>query len=189
MIFKRKKAAIELSVGTIVIIVIGVSMLILGMVLVRSIMCKTIGLTEIVNGKVEEQLNTYFGDAQAEVACIGEGGQAVKLIAGKTNYVFCTFRVPETAKYTITLKTQESLIDSLKDDTLKNWIKASTWSGNVAPGDKSIQKPIVIQIPSNAPEGPIRIQLEVKKNADEIVADKTLDFEISRVGVVRNTVC
>ena len=63
MKIKNKKGAIELSVGTIIIIVLGVTMLILGMVLVRNIMCNTIALTTEVNSKVTDELNRYFGDS------------------------------------------------------------------------------------------------------------------------------
>src|SRR3989338_4763200 len=184
MFLAKKKAAIELSIGTIVIIVIGVSMLILGMVLVRSIMCKAVNLTDDVNSKVGDELDRYFGDTGLEVACIGEGGEPVKLIAGKTNTVFCTIRATEQAKYNINLVKSTSFITSLKDDQLKPWIKSSSWSADVAHGDQSIKKVVTLQIPSNAPEGPIRFQLEVKK-ADVLVATKDLDFEISRVGLVR----
>lgn len=188
MKIKTKRGAIELSVGTIIIIVLGVTMLILGMVLVRNIMCNTIALTTDVNSKVTDELNRFFGDSGTEVACIGSGGEAVKLLAGKTNYIFCIIKASEQANYQITMTSAKSFITSLKDDQLKGWIKSSTWSGPISPGDQGVKKPILITIPDNAPQGPIKIQLEVKKDG-ATVASPDLDFEISRVGFVKNAIC
>jgi hypothetical protein len=186
---QNKKAAVELSISTIIIIVLGVTMLILGMVLVRNIMCKTINLTTNIDSKVTDELNRYFGDSGSEVACMGAGGEAVKLLAGKTNYIFCIVKAPATSNYQITLTTSKSYIPSLKDEQLKGWIKTSSWTGNIAPGDQSVKKPIMLQIPSNAPEGPIKLQVEVKKDNGMLVATQDLDFEISRVGFVSNAIC
>lgn len=83
----EKRGAIELSIGTIVIIVLAMSMLILGMVLVRSIMCGAIGLTGNINSKVEGEINKLFEASGAEVACIGAGAEAATIIPGKVNTI------------------------------------------------------------------------------------------------------
>lgn len=56
----EKKAALELSIGTIIIIVLALTMLILGIVLVRSIMCGAIGLTGELNSKVKKEIGKIF---------------------------------------------------------------------------------------------------------------------------------
>jgi hypothetical protein len=184
----NRKAALDLSIGTIVIVVIGVTMLILGMVLVRSIMCQAIGLTTDVNGKVTAELDRYFGATGGEVVCIGSGNDAVKMQADSTNNVFCSIRAPQTAEYEINLVNHMSFIDTLDEDRLKQWIRQSTWKNNVAPGDQTVKKVITLNIPDNAPEGQVRFTVEIKKDG-ELISTQDLDFDISRTGAVQNLVC
>lgn len=57
-----KKGAMELSISTIVIVVLAVSMLILGLVLLKSIMSTSTKTVTQVDGMVENQLSKLFGD-------------------------------------------------------------------------------------------------------------------------------
>ena len=59
---KSKKAALELSIGTIVILVIAMSMLILGLILVRTIFTGAKYNVETMNKKVEAEINGLFVD-------------------------------------------------------------------------------------------------------------------------------
>ena len=52
----KKRGALELSVGTMIIIVLALTMLILGMIFVRSIMCSGIVLTEEISRCVENEV-------------------------------------------------------------------------------------------------------------------------------------
>src|SRR3990167_4325944 len=56
----NKKAALELSIGTIVILVLAMSMLILGLVLVRTIFTGAKYNVETMNDKVRDQINAYL---------------------------------------------------------------------------------------------------------------------------------
>jgi len=56
----RKKGAMELSIGTVVIIVLAMAMLILGLVLVRSIFSGAKYNIEKMNEKVEGEINKLF---------------------------------------------------------------------------------------------------------------------------------
>jgi len=56
----EKKGAIEMSIGTIVIIVLAMSMLILGMVLVRNIFTGSSQNVLQMNDKVKDQINKLF---------------------------------------------------------------------------------------------------------------------------------
>lgn len=184
----NKKAAIELSVSTIIIIVLGVSMLILGMVLIRSILCSAIGLTGNINGAVNSEINKYFGDSGGEVACIGSGGDAIKMSTGQENIVYCGIRAPESAKYDVTVTDVRSGITSLSNDQLKSWLTQSTYSSTVAPGDTIPKKVVRIKIPSNAPEGAITIQVQITKDGT-LLSTQDLDFTVSRVGTVQSAIC
>jgi hypothetical protein len=188
MFNKNKKAALELSVGTIVIIVLAVSMLILGIVLVRSIMCAAIGLTGQVNEKVKGELNRLFSDQGGEVQCVGAGGEPVKIIPAETNIIYCTIKAPERAEYSFTVSNIDSDSATLTSDEMQGWLVGSPFSGSIPPGDDEPKKVVRIRVPDNAPEALIFFDLDVSRDG-ELVSTKTLDFEISRVGFVRNTLC
>ena len=57
---RGKKAALEMSVGTIVIIVLAMSMLILGMVLIKNIFSGASNNVLQMNNKVKDQINKLF---------------------------------------------------------------------------------------------------------------------------------
>ena len=187
---KSRRAAIDLSIGTIVIIVIGVTMLILGMVLVRSIMCQAIGLTGTVNDKAQAELDRYFGEDSAEVACIGAvGTEPVKMQPGtEANVIYCVIKAPQQANYQIKIVKAQSLIPTLTDDALAKWVKVDSWSGNVGTNDRTAKPAGRILIPDTAPEGSISFQLEITRDG-QLISSPTLDFKISRTGFVQNLIC
>ncbi|PIN93688.1 hypothetical protein COU54_02135 [Candidatus Pacearchaeota archaeon CG10_big_fil_rev_8_21_14_0_10_31_24] len=183
-----KRAALELSIGTIVILVLGITMLIMGLVVTRSIMCGALGLTDEVSGKANSELNTLFQSTEGEVVCIGQGGDPVKLVPGKLNVIHCSVNAPESAKYDFEVTSAGTSISSLKEETIKSWLTTNKLSIDVAPGDKDSKKPIRIDIPENAPEGNVNFIMTVKKDGNLLIT-KDLDFEISRVGFVRSATC
>ena len=189
LLYKRsRRAALELSIGTIVILVLGVTMLIMGMVVTRSIMCGALGLTDDVNGKVRSELNNLFDSTEGEVVCVGSGSDPVKMVPGKPNIVHCSVKAAQTANYEFNVVSTDTSIPGLKEETIESWITTDSWTGSVAPGDTDSKKPIRMSIPDNAPEGNINIQVEVSRDS-ELISTKDLDFEISRIGFVRSAAC
>jgi len=189
---KERRAAIELSIGTIIIIVLGVSMLILGMVLVRSIMCKSIGLTTNIGGQVESEINKIFGDSGNEVACIGDGDEPVKLVPGKENIISCIVKAPAEAQYTFNLLSVSTSAPGVTQTQLNSWITKKTETYLISPTDRGLQKVIRISLPDNAPEIQLSLKLEVKKTIGGVtstVRNPNLDFQISRLGFIRASMC
>lgn len=73
----EKQGALELSIGTIVIIVIAMSMLILGLVLVRTIFTGATDSINILDDKVKAEIQNLFPDEGANlVVKLGEGQTA-----------------------------------------------------------------------------------------------------------------
>ena len=189
---KERRAAIELSIGTIIIIVLGVSMLILGMVLVRSIMCKSIGLTTNIGGQVESEINKIFGDSGNEVACIGDGDEPVKLVPGNENIISCIVKAPAEAQYTFNLLSVSTSAPGVTQTQLNSWITKKTETYLISPTDRGLQKVIRISLPDNAPEIQLSLKLEVKKTIGGVtstVRNPNLDFQISRLGFIRASMC
>ena len=90
---KNKKAAMEMTMGTIVTIVLLVSVMILGLVFVRNIMCAGIILTDDITTGTTNEIKNLFGTKDYGIKCIGEGGQEVKIGGGGSRYrqnqIFC----------------------------------------------------------------------------------------------------
>ncbi|MBX4196904.1 hypothetical protein KW805_04925 [Candidatus Pacearchaeota archaeon] len=63
----RRKAAIELSVSTIVIVVLAMSMLILGLVLIKNIFTGTTATVDVLQSKVQNAIASLFTDDSDDV--------------------------------------------------------------------------------------------------------------------------
>ncbi len=181
----KKRGAFELSMTTVVILVIAMVMLALGLVMVRRIMCGAIGLTSTINQKIHDKINQMFEAEGGEVQCIGAGTETVYLIPGKVNYIYCGINAPKDAEYIIS-------IESITDDA-KDWIYGSEgWKGTVSPGDTQPKKILRLKIPKDAPEIPVIIHIKVTKNEDgesKHVATLDLDFQVKRIGGLRGAIC
>lgn len=185
---RNKRAALELSVGTIVVIVIALMFLILGTVLVRKVMCGAIDLTGDINGNVKSEINRLFGSSGGEVQCIGSSSEPVKMVPGKENVVYCTIKAPISQKYTLSIVDYDGF-DGITKESIQRWIRTDTWTGTVSPGDEDPKKVVRLSVPDNAPEGSMYFQLEARNAANEVISTQDLDFAISRVGFFRTAIC
>ncbi len=187
----NRKAAVELSVSTIVIIVLAMTMLILGLVLVRSIMCGAIGLTGDVNSKVRGEITKLFDATGGEVVCLGSGDKPITLIpGGDADIIYCAIKATEPGRYKIVVK-PDSIKGSISKDKVKSWIIGTgeqKWEGSVAPGDETPKKIIRLNVPDNAAEELVQMQVEIYKNG-ELFSTQDLDFSVRRVGLIKSAVC
>jgi hypothetical protein len=190
----NNSGALELSVSTIVVVVLSVTLLIMGMVLVRNIMCSAIGLTGDINDKVQGQIEALFGAQSGEVACIGAGSEAVQVIPGKVNTIYCGINAPRRAEYKVELVEVSAVPAGISATQVKDkWFVTSSSSAMVSPGDKTPQKFIRLNVPEDAPEGRLILKVALSKREDsgafQPVKTEALDFDIKREGLVRATVC
>ena len=187
-----KTGAMELSISTIVIIVIALTMLILGIVLVRSIMCGAIQLTSETSNAAKKEVNKLFEATGGEVECIGSGGEAVVMVPGKVNIIFCGIRSTDSnSKYKIEV-TGISTADKniLSSSEVNKWKSGPDYFGpaTVSPDDESAKKILRLNIPKDAPETGIFVEVKATKEGRTIYT-QTLDFRISRQGLIRAAMC
>ncbi len=183
----RKKGALELSVGTIVVIVLAVTMLILGMVLVRSIMCSAVGLTGEINTKIKGEINKLFQSTAGEVVCIGSGEEPITIVPGKINIIYCAIKAPQEAEYNIKVKSISGNI--LANRELEKWVVGDDfWKGRIAPGDEIPKKTLRLQVPEEAPHDLVTVSVEIYREGN-LISTQQLDFEIKRIGFFRAAVC
>lgn len=75
---KNKKSALELSIGTIVILVIAMSMLILGLILVRTIFSGASENVKTMNDKVRDEIHKLFVEGKLVVMYLSEQKAVIK---------------------------------------------------------------------------------------------------------------
>lgn len=188
----KKTGAMELSISTIVIIVIALTMLILGIVLVRSIMCGAISLTSDTSNAAKKEVNKLFEATGGEVECIGGTGEAVVMVPGKVNIIYCGIRSTDSvSKYKIEvtgITTADKEILSASE--VNQWKSGpDSWGPQVvAPNDEDAKKILRLNIPKDAPETGIFIDVKATKDS-KVVYTQTLDFRISRQGLIRAAMC
>lgn len=185
---RSKKAAMEMSMGTIIILVLGVSMLILGMVLIRNIMCSGLQITKDITQGVSNEIQRLFGSDQIGVKCAGEGGQVINLGTGGPRDVICIIKTDEQTKFDIKVTKVESL-SGASTDTVNKWVTDSGFSGDVKPGqDKSVVY-LSLLVPKDAPSTTIKTTISVT-NANTGSADTIITkLNIVPTGFVKGAIC
>jgi hypothetical protein len=85
---KNKKAAFEMSISTVVIIVIAVVMLILGLVFVGRIFEVATGSVDIIDDQVKNELINLFGGSGGKEIIVKLGAQSAKVKQGTQGFGF-----------------------------------------------------------------------------------------------------
>ncbi|MBU0467238.1 MAG: hypothetical protein KJ718_03825 [Nanoarchaeota archaeon] len=85
---KNKKGAIELSIGTVVIIVLAMSMLILGIILIKNIFGTATGAIKEIDQGVKNELNKLFSENQDKVLVLYPDSGIIKLEQGSQDEGF-----------------------------------------------------------------------------------------------------
>ena len=168
----KKRGAIELSIGTIVIIVLSMSMLILGIVLIRNIFQGATNIADMTNEQLKNQVSTLFGEdkklvvypdtrrrdiKQGEVDGFGIGIK--NLIEGSSDIVFSYEVVvsdPDLRKK-CEVGEQEAL----------DWIVTGRAEDNIplAPGEFTSGK-VLFSIPEGTTLCTLRYRVNVKANSN-----------------------
>ncbi len=185
MQINNKKAAVELSIGTIVIIVLAMSMLILGLVLVKNIFTSSIYNVKSINDKVKGEIGklfneegkktvVYLADSKAEVDQGDDWGVAftIKNIEKGTtksstfNYKVIAADIAEDCK-------------GLTKSDAERWIKSRrTNTITLGPGELGYNI-VRFSIPETAPLCIVPYNIEVTKDGQQYANDL---FDIVVVG-------
>jgi hypothetical protein len=185
---KNKKAAIEMSMSTIIILVLGVSMLILGMILIRSIMCAGLQITEDVSTGVKNEVKTLFGADKVGVKCMGEGAQEINIATGGQRKIICIIKTEEQANYELTATKVESL-SGAPTSAVEGWVLSKTWQGTVKPGSDTDADVLLLNIPRDAPKTTLRITTQVKNVKSGAEETITSTIGVVPTGVIKGAIC
>ena len=156
---RKKKAAMELAIGTIIIIVIAVILLIFGIILVRSIMCSGIIMSDQISSGVQKKIADLFGEQKYGVACMGEGGEEIKLGDGGKRPIGCVVREDTSRQYDLKVKEVKSL-SGVSTTQVNRWVIDSGWKGTAKVGDTTALV-AYLNIPKNTDATLLKIEIEV----------------------------
>jgi len=197
----KKKAAIELSMTTIVVVVLSLVLLIMGFVLVRTIMCGAIDLTKKIGQMSKDQVDDLLGSTGGEIQCLGELTE-VAVSADDSHPVSC--RVDADQETTYLFKTEidvpgSSILDKgITETELKRWLRVDELTETIGSSDKAMKPVARLDIPDNAPEGTIILKIEIWKKAgrtapregtDPIYRTKRVEYKTDQVGAIKGFLC
>ncbi|MFA5856166.1 MAG: hypothetical protein WC867_02340 [Candidatus Pacearchaeota archaeon] len=183
---KSKKGAIELSVGTIVILVIAMTMLIMGLVLVRTIFKGATYNVEKMDEKVKDEIGKLFTENKRMVIYLPDN--KADITQGDTwgvafvvkNLIRGTSEEPRFTYKTSVAEIGTGCTKSIKEKDAINYIKLGRESNSKGEAIASGQTKgwiIRFELPENAPLCLIRYNIEVRENG-EVYASEDFDVNI-----------
>ena len=175
----NERGALELSVGTIVIIVLAMTMLILGLVLVRSIFSGATYNIKVMDEKVRGEINKLFVENKRMVVYLSDNKIDVK--QGKdwgVAWAVKNYGLPTTLSYTI-LPTEIQQGCQLTTQQATNWITLGKQeSGINFPQGDSVYRIVRLDTPENAPLCLARFKIETKTADGSIYAQEFFDVNV-----------
>lgn len=169
---KNKTGAIELSISTVVIIVLAMSMLILGLVLIRGIFSGATDNVKEINDKVKDEIRGLFQDESQRVilrltedtATIKQGdefGIAFGIKNIKTGVTEAT-----TFQYSVELddvNIKQSC--GVTEQQALSWVRFGSGTMSIPPGQIEYDR-IVILIPEDAPLCTTKYRIRIWEQGD-----------------------
>ncbi len=183
----EKKGAMEMSIGTIVTIAILMVVLIMGMYLVRTIMCSGITLTEEMSENVKNEVKGLFGVNDYGVKCIGEGGHEVTLGDGGRRQVICIINTDTQTDYKLRIKNIESL-KGTPTNIVEDWILDEDWEGTVSPGQTTVTI-LLLNIPRETSDTSLKIEMEENNEVTGITKTHISYIDIKHIGTLNSAIC
>ena len=172
-ILKSKKAAIELSIGTIVVIVIAMTMLILGLVLVRNIFANATESVGELDDKVREEITKLFTDESTYVIVKLGSGQTAKIKQGTDSFSLAIgARTKDGSSTNRQRLTYKLSLEKESDNCIKRIGLAATKALFITPLDKALQFDKYDGADSFA-----RVQLRIPKGTAICTQKVNLDVE------------
>ncbi len=163
----NKTAALEMSIGTIVIIVLAMSMLILGMVLIKNIFSGASNNVLQMNNKVKDQINKLFVENKRTVIYLPNQMATIEqnkdwgVAFGIKNLATGTAEAGRF-HYAVSVSDPDILRKcGINEKSVENWIKTGREDTMVIPPGESYVGVIRFSIPTAAPLCVVRFHLDV----------------------------
>jgi hypothetical protein len=181
---ETKKAAIELSIGTIVIVVLAMTMLILGIVLVRSIFTGAKYNVDQMNDKVRDEINKLFTEDKKLVVYLPNRKAEIEQ-GDEFGVAFAVQNTGQTQRFSWDIRSDDEQIRTkcgITELQAEAWISTGkSGSVEIASGDKYHEL-----VRFNIPEAEIndvstcivRFYIDVKREDKEGYATQSFDVDV-----------
>lgn len=185
MIFK--KAQMQMSIGTIVTIVLLMTVLILGLVLVRTIFGGAIENIKSIDQAVKNEINELFSEDDSRKLVVYPSTRLITIKKGNKNYLGFAFSIRNVeiteGKFTYNVFVNDPNIRqkcNINAQEAESWIKAGkSGSVNIPPGNVMSDPEFVrYLIPDNAPPCLIRFGINIEKNNQQYGNTINIDLKI-----------
>lgn len=185
----NKKAAMEMSVGTIVTIVLLMTVLILGLVLVRTIFKGATENIGAIDESIKSEISKLFSEDNSKKAIIYPPTREISIKKGESGGFGFSIRNTEQDTlasqvnlFTYVMSMGEVACQGITDTQALNYIilgKALT-SGVKIPSGDALENPILVKfdIPESASLCKIRYNLDIEKNGVQYLPTLTIDLDI-----------
>ncbi len=167
---RNKKAAMEMSVGTIVTVVLLMSVLVLGIFLIKEIFFTATGAIDSISTEVESEIQKLFSDEGKKLA-IYPTARAITLKKGDAPKGFA-FSVQnkdvESADFTYTVTADDvSKCGSLTKSEADSFLLGGVGSFSLGAGNAlELPRLVKLAIPETAPPCTLIYMVDVKKSGD-----------------------
>ncbi|MEK6945920.1 MAG: hypothetical protein AABW63_03945 [Nanoarchaeota archaeon] len=165
---KSKSGAMEMSVGTLVTIVLLMAVLILGIFLVQKIFSSGSNAIDSVNNEVQNQINQLFSQEDKKIA-VYPTSREITLKKGDTPKGFAFSvknRDVEQAEFTysVTASDVSKCGSTFSETKANNYLLGGSGTFSLGPGNAlDLARLVKFDIPDTAPPCTIIYNLEVKK--------------------------
>ncbi len=170
----NKKGALELSVSTIVVVVLAMSMLILGLVLVRNIFTGAIHNVDTINDKVKGELNQLFTDDGQKVAIFLPDNTAKVKLGEEAFGVAFAIKNTERGEinsinfnYEVSVGEIEQSCSSLSEAEAEAYISIGKKDSFALPPGGTAERIIKIRPSGSAPLCEIRYDIDIFKGTNQ----------------------
>jgi len=166
---KKKTGAMEMSVGTLVTIVLLMIVLVLGIFFIQKIFFTGTNAIDIIDSQVQSQLQKLFSSEEgAKIAFYPTSGD---ITIKKGDFKGFAFQIRNndveqaTFAYTTTVIDASKCGSTFNEVDAEDMLLAGTGSKNIGPGDTSEAILVRFRVPESAPPCNIGYQLEVTKDS------------------------
>ena len=173
----RKKAAMEMSVGTIVTIVLLMSVLVLGIVLVQKIFGSARDAVDLTDSQLKEEINKLFSEEKKLV--IYPGTTSIEMERGEKSGigigVINRLSGGETAdefEYEVFVSDNEVERNcGIDDDEVQDWIQGGSGEAPLPYGNDIQVEKVLFNIPENSPLCAVKIRVTITIDGNNYDSD------------------
>jgi hypothetical protein len=187
-----KRGAFELSLTTIVVLVIAVVMLILGLIFIKKIMCGGMLIAEETLQGARNQIAKLFGESGGEIRCMGSAGtNPPTIVPGRANAIGCNYYPETTNTYTFNVMSAQFTPIGGQSQNVMNWFITTKHTKTVAAGSSDVGG-VIVRPPKGTSTGTLTVKIKITAMSGpykDNPYEEDLTFEVKTLGFLRENVC